>query len=25
VDGKFAERWATVTPIVEIPEGTNVW
>jgi ketosteroid isomerase-like protein len=23
VDGKFAERWATVTPIVEIPEGTN--
>ena len=25
VDGKLAERWATVTPIVEIPEGTNVW
>jgi predicted ester cyclase len=25
VDGKFAERWATVTPIVEIPEGTKVW
>ena len=25
VDGKFAERWATVTPIVEIPEGTDVW
>ena len=25
VDGKFAERWATVTPIVEIPEGTSVW
>lgn len=23
VDGKFAERWATVTPMVEIPEGTN--
>ena len=23
VDGKFAERWATVTPIVEIPEGTT--
>ena len=23
VDGKFAELWATVTPIVEIPEGTN--
>jgi ketosteroid isomerase-like protein len=23
VDGKFAERWATVTPIVEIPEGTK--
>lgn len=23
VDGKFAERWATVTPIVEIPEGKN--
>jgi hypothetical protein len=23
VDGKFAERWATVTPIAEIPEGTN--
>jgi predicted ester cyclase len=22
-DGKFAERWATVTPIVEMPEGTN--
>ena len=21
----YAERWATVTPIVEIPEGTNVW
>jgi predicted ester cyclase len=25
VDSKFAERWATVTPIEEIPEGTNVW
>jgi predicted ester cyclase len=25
VDGKFAERWATVTPLAEIPEGTNVW
>ena len=25
VDGKFAERWATVTPIAEIPEGTKVW
>jgi predicted ester cyclase len=25
VNGKFAERWATVTPIVEIPEGANVW
>ena len=25
VDGKFAERWATVTPIAEIPEGANVW
>jgi ketosteroid isomerase-like protein len=24
-DGKFAERWATVTPIVEISEGANVW
>ena len=25
VNGKFAARWATVTPIVEIPEGTDVW
>src|SRR5215471_6224757 len=25
VNGKFAERWATVTAIVEIPERTNVW
>ena len=25
VDGKFVERWATVTPIEEIPEGTKVW
>jgi ketosteroid isomerase-like protein len=23
VDGRFAERWATVAPIVEIVEGTN--
>ena len=23
VDGIFAERWATVTPIVEIPKGTK--
>src|SRR5215469_2354035 len=21
VDGKFAERWATVTPLAELPEG----
>jgi ketosteroid isomerase-like protein len=25
VDGKFAERWATVTPIAEIREGATVW
>ena len=23
VNGKFAERWATVTPVAEIQEGTN--
>ena len=25
VDGKFAERWATVTPLAELPEGTDAW
>jgi len=25
VDGKFAERWATVTPIAEIPPDGKVW
>ena len=25
VEGKFAERWATVTPLAELPEGTNAW
>jgi predicted ester cyclase len=25
VGGKFAERWATVTPLVEIAEGAIVW
>ena len=25
VDGKFAERWATVTPIMEMPEGANTF
>jgi predicted SnoaL-like aldol condensation-catalyzing enzyme len=25
VEGKFAERWATVTPLAELPEGMNVW
>ena len=25
VEGKFAERWATVTPLAELPEGTDVW
>jgi predicted SnoaL-like aldol condensation-catalyzing enzyme len=25
VEGKLAERWATVTPLAELPEGTNVW
>jgi ketosteroid isomerase-like protein len=25
VEGKFAERWATVTPLAELPEGVNAW
>jgi ketosteroid isomerase-like protein len=25
VEGKFAERWATVTPLAELPGGNNVW
>jgi hypothetical protein len=25
VEGKFAERWATVTSLAELPEGMNVW
>ena len=25
VERKFAERWATVTPLAELPEGNNVW
>jgi predicted ester cyclase len=25
VEGKFAERWATVTQLAEIPEGSSVW
>jgi ketosteroid isomerase-like protein len=25
VEGKFAERWATVTPLAELSEGINVW
>ena len=25
VEGKFAERWATVTPLAELKEGMNVW
>jgi ketosteroid isomerase-like protein len=24
-EGKFAERWATVTPLAELPNGMNVW
>jgi len=25
VDGKFAERWAPLTPIAELPQAANVW
>ena len=25
VEGKFAERWATVTSLAELPEGMNAW
>ena len=25
VEGKFAERWATVTPLAELPESMKVW
>ena len=25
VDGKFAERWAIVTPLAELSEGMNTW
>ena len=25
VEGKFAERWATVTPLAELQEDRNVW
>jgi predicted SnoaL-like aldol condensation-catalyzing enzyme len=25
VEGKFAERWATMTPLGELPEATNIW
>jgi predicted ester cyclase len=25
VEGKFVERWATVTPLAELKEGINVW
>ena len=25
MDGKFAERWATVTPLAELPEGVKIW
>ena len=25
VEGKFAERWATVTPLAEPPSGTDAW
>jgi hypothetical protein len=25
VKGKFPERWATVTPLAQLPEGMNVW
>ncbi len=24
-DGKFAERWATVTPLTELSDGVNAW
>jgi ketosteroid isomerase-like protein len=25
VDGKFAKRWAIVTPLAELSEGMNIW
>jgi len=25
VEGKFAERWATVTPLAELSESMNAW
>ena len=25
LDGKFAERWAIVTPLAELSEGMNIW
>jgi predicted ester cyclase len=25
VEGKFAERWATVTPLAELSESMNIW
>jgi ketosteroid isomerase-like protein len=25
VQGKLAERWATVTPLAELPEGADAW